>query len=110
MKKFILCLVLAVAVSGCGNNFITNPKPLFLEKEIDFGPPEYRAGFHDGCETGLQAYQHSYAKTLYGGPQKTAAYQNNKLYNQVWRDSWNYCYMWLFVQYFDKQAGEDSLL
>ena len=95
MRKFLLLFVLLIC-SSCGNDFFTN-KPLFLETELDYGPPEFRAGYKDGCESALSAYGNSMQRSMYG-LKKDPQYETNRVYNQVWKDSWSYCYMWLFVQ------------
>ena len=99
----ILIALAVLVIAGC-HNPITEPKPLFLETKLTYGPAEYRQGYQDGCESALGAYGNSYQKTMYG-LQKTAEYQNNRMYNQVWKDAWAYCYMWLFVQ--NRQSNND---
>ena len=101
---YTVLLVLSILiVAGCRNP-ITNPAPLLLDTELDYGPDEYRQGYKDGCESALAAYGNSYQKTVFD-LSKTAEYQNNRVYNQVWKDSWAFCYQWIFVQNFqDKNS------
>lgn len=101
----ILLALSVLLLAGCTGNFITKPKPLLLETEISYGPPEYRQGYQDGCESALAAYGNSYQKSFYS-LQKNAGYQNNRMYNQVWKDSWAYCYMWIFVA--NRQANDSN--
>jgi hypothetical protein len=94
---YAVALALGILVLGsCSYNPILDPKPIMLEDHVDYGPPEYRQGYEDGCHSALGAYGTSMMKTVYHMT-KTPKYTTNKMYNQVWKDSWNYCYMWLFV-------------
>lgn len=89
--------VMVMSLAACGNlNPITEPKPAYLEVTINYGPPEFRAGYEDGCKSALSACGNTYMKTIYH-LRKRAEYQYNNMYNQVWRDSWNYCYMSYFI-------------
>ncbi|PIR33132.1 MAG: hypothetical protein COV36_03250 [Alphaproteobacteria bacterium CG11_big_fil_rev_8_21_14_0_20_44_7] len=92
----ILVAMAVVLLCGC-NNPITEPKPVLLDTELDYGPPEFRQGYEDGCKSALGAYGNSYQKTAYG-LRKDPRYETDRMYNQVWKDGWSYCYMWLFVQ------------
>lgn len=99
---YTVLLVLSVLLlAGCKGS-VFDPKPLFLSTEVDYGPPEYRQGYEDGCGSAIGAYGNSIQKTSYGLA-KSAEYQNNRMYNQVWKDAWAYCYMWIFVQ--NRQAN-----
>lgn len=101
-RKFIF-LSLLLALPACWNP-ITNPKPPLLKTEMDVGPPEYRQGYNDGCQTGLSAYGTTYMKSVYA-MKKTARYANDRMYNQAWKDAWNYCYMFMFMI-----RSDDSIL
>ena len=92
----IFLAMLMLAVSACGSNPFTDPAPIALDTTVSYGPPEYRSGFEDGCKSALSAYGNTYMKTIYS-LRKRPEYQYNNMYNQVWRDAWNYCYMWYFV-------------
>ena len=54
------------------------------------GPPEYIAGWKDGCKTGMTAYSNSYLRTLYGVEVDAEAMQNVH-YNKGWRLGNRYC-------------------
>lgn len=95
LYTIVIALSLLLVIGGC-HNPITDPKPLMLETELSYGPEEYRQGYEDGCKSALGAYGTNYMKTIYG-IQKTAQYQNSRMYNQIWKDAWAYCYMWYFV-------------
>ena len=89
--------LLVMALSACSTlNPIIDPKPAYLEITVNYGPPEFRAGYEDGCRSALAAYGNSYMKTMHS-LRKRPEYQYNNMYNQVWRDGWNYCYMSYFL-------------
>ena len=104
----IIALSLLLIV-GCSNNPITNPKPILLDTELSYGPEEYRQGYEDGCKSALGAYGNSYQKTMHG-IRKSAQYETSRMYNQVWKDAWAYCYMWLFVHQRKDPMYGDPLL
>lgn len=100
--SYILIVLTILFLGGC-HNPVTNPKPLLLETELSYGPEEYRTGYNHGCESAIAAYGNSYQKTFYS-LKKAPEYQNNRMYNQIWKDGWAYCYMWIFVQ--NRQAND----
>lgn len=94
---YAMCIATAVILlGGCSQNPFTEPAPIALETKLNYGPQEFRIGYQDGCESALSAYGNTYMKTIYT-LKKRPEYQYNNMYNQVWRDAWNYCYMWYFV-------------
>jgi hypothetical protein len=98
-RALFACVIalMVMAISGCTSlNPITEPKPAYLEVTVNYGPPEFKAGYEDGCKSSLAAYGNTYMKTIYS-LRKRPEYQYNNMYNQVWRDAWNYCYMSYFL-------------
>jgi hypothetical protein len=97
--RALYAVMLALSVlglGGCSTDPFTEPAPMYLRVTLDYGPPEFRAGYEDGCKTALSVYGNTYMKTIYS-LKKRPEYQYNNMYNQVWRDAWNYCYMSYFV-------------
>ncbi len=88
-------------MAACTMNPITDPTPIALETRLNYGPPEFQMGYQDGCESALSAYGNTLMKTSYS-LRKRPEYQYNNMYNQVWRDAWNYCYMWYFAYNYRK--------
>lgn len=95
-RSISLLLLIAIFCTSCSTNPFSS-KPIFLDTELTYGPQEFRDGYKDGCESALSAYGSSMQKTQYS-LQKNPKYETNRIYNQVWKDSWSYCYMWLFIQ------------
>ena len=91
-------------------NPLTDPAPIALDTRVNYGPPEFQAGYQDGCESALSAYGNTYMKSVYS-LRKRPEYQYNNMYNQVWRDAWNYCYMWYFAYNYRKDIlyGENLI-
>jgi hypothetical protein len=54
------------------------------------GPPEYKLGWEDGCDTGLAAQGGMVAKAAYGY-KKRPELLDNSLYNTAWNEGFTYC-------------------
>jgi len=75
-------LLLAFALSGC--------RPMMLQMVDPAGPPEYKLGWEDGCDTGLSAEGAWDFKMMYGfkkRPEMSASDQ----YKQGWNEGFTYC-------------------
>lgn len=80
MKKLALCC-LALAVQSCGPGFMNMDPP---------GSPEFKQGWHDGCESGLSTYAPAYYKLYYKFYQNYEMLSNHD-YDVGWHESFNYC-------------------
>jgi hypothetical protein len=49
MKFGTIFLSLIFALAGCSGFY----KPVTMDLQVPDGPPEFQAGWHDGCSTGL---------------------------------------------------------
>ena len=100
MNKFwrtiFIIIVLAIPLSACQNLITGELKPVLLETELNYGPPEFRAGYNHGCTTALSAYGTDMMKSTYQ-QRKAPYYEDNRMYQQVWKDAYAYCYMWMTV-------------
>ena len=81
--KTYAIISLALTAHGC----TLKPGPLSLDPP---GSLEYKAGFKDGCESGLATYGTIFYKMRYG------FYQNYEMlsnvdYDRAWHESFNYC-------------------
>lgn len=108
MRNALTLLLLLFLCSSCSHNPFSS-KPIFLDTEVNYGPPEFRDAYNDGCESALSAYGNSMQKTEYS-LSKDPKYETSRIYNQVWKDAWSYCYMWLFVQNRNAPMTGKSLL
>ena len=82
MYKKLLILVL-LTVAGC--------KPVVLWYSQPDGPPEYRLGWQDGCDTGLSAEDNGYLYRAMYGYKKRPEMMDNELYKSGWSDGMSYC-------------------
>lgn len=91
MKKLVF-LPLLLSLAAC-ETFNFSPgigKPFSLSMKPPEGPPAYVQGWKDGCESGLSGYGNSVTKAFYR-LRKSPEYNRNKVYQQIWHDSYNYC-------------------
>jgi hypothetical protein len=55
------------------------------------GPPEYRLGWQDGCDTGLSQEDSGYIYRAIYGYKKRPEMADNDLYKSGWADGNSYC-------------------
>ena len=84
MKKIILKLSLLVFVTACGG-----PRPALMSMDPP-GPPEFKAGWKDGCESGFATYGPSHYKLYYSFYQNYGMLKNPH-YNAAWHEAFNFC-------------------
>lgn len=82
MRIVLISLAVLIAASGC--------RPLSLYSVGPSGPPEYRLGWEDGCDTGLSAQGSPVYKFMYGF-KKRPEMGSNELYKQAWNEGFTYC-------------------
>ena len=83
MKKSALILVCAVlALGGC------RPASLYFVEPS--GPPEYKLGWEDGCNTGMAASGGMVYKAAFGF-QKRPEFGDNEIYKSAWNEGFTYC-------------------
>lgn len=84
MKKTLLrTLILgALLLSGC--------RPLSLYVDGPSGPPEYKLGWEDGCDTGLSVEGGMVGKAAFGF-KKRPELGDNELYKTAWNEGFSYC-------------------
>lgn len=72
----------ALALSGC--------RPVWLLTVNPPGPPEYKLGWEDGCDSGMSA-EGGYAQKLMFGFKKRPEMAANDQYKQGWNEGFTYC-------------------
>ena len=99
MKHIVVIIIAMVFLSSC-----TEGEGIFRETfkptpagmgDAPKGPPEFEAGWHDGCETGMGTMTSNYYKTFYKFKQDPSMI-HNKMYYQAWKDSYTYCRQYMF--------------
>lgn len=93
MRQYrIICLLAMCLVAvGCNqmSNQLTNPRPWGIGETPD-GPPEFRKGWEDGCDTGIGVYGDDRYKFAYTFKQDLNLLKNPAYY-RAWRDAYTYC-------------------
>ncbi len=82
MKYSFLIVTALLALTSC------RTPSLYLVKPS--GPPEYRLGWEDGCDTGFSA-QGDFMDKMVFGFKKRPELGNNELYKQAWNEGFTYC-------------------
>jgi hypothetical protein len=76
-------VLLVFVVSSC--------RPLALSFSEPQGPPEYKLGWEDGCDTGISAEDSGYFYRMMYGYKKRPEMMENDLYKNGWNDGFAYC-------------------
>lgn len=79
--SYMLFVALAI-LPGC--------RPLSLYMVQPSGPPEYKLGWEDGCDSGLAASGGMMGKAAYGF-KKRPELGDNDLYKTAWNEGFTYC-------------------
>lgn len=84
MKQLFSSLLIATLLitSGC--------RPTSLYFATPAGPPEYKLGWEDGCDTGLAASGNALGKFAYGF-KKRPEFGDNEMYKSAWNEGFTYC-------------------
>ena len=82
ISRTIILLVLISLVASC------RPPSLYMVEPS--GPPEYKLGWEDGCDSGLSAQGGMVAKAAYGFKKRPEMFDNT-LYNSAWNEGFTYC-------------------
>lgn len=86
MKTTIFSFTIICFLGSCASIF----KPITISMEVPDGPPEYRAGWHDGCSSALSA-----GNSVSGKFQKfgmgNGIYQHDPAYQNAWGSGWFAC-------------------
>lgn len=93
MRYFITILLcfLLIGCNGYDGKFDIR-KPVSFSMDPPPGPPEYRQGWKDGCESGSDAYTSDLYKMINAFQlRQDPVLRNNKMYYQVWKDAFLYC-------------------
>lgn len=83
MKKSIAMTIGLVLLTG-------SCRPLHLSFIDPPGPPEYKLGWEDGCDSGLSAEGGWDYKMMYGFKKRPEMASNDQ-YKQGWNEGFTYC-------------------
>lgn len=97
-RRYIYIIVLAVLslLSAC-HSLPDNLKPgaWILDQAPKDGPPEFKQGWTDGCESGMASMSNSLYKASYSFKQDKTL-RNNPVYYKTWKDTFNFCRHYLY--------------
>ncbi len=84
MKKLVYSLLAlgVLSVSACRptSTYFVQPQ----------GPPEYKLGWEDGCDTGVAASSSGLGKMMYGF-KKRPEFGDNEIYKSAWNEGFTFC-------------------
>jgi hypothetical protein len=82
IRRVFIMFVAVAALSGC--------RPVALYMIEPSGPPEYKLGWEDGCDTGISSQSAGIFKASLGF-RKRPEFYDNPLYNTAWNEGFSYC-------------------
>ncbi len=82
LSQGILVVFALMAATSC--------RPLSLYAVTPSGPPEYRLGWEDGCDSGLSAQGGTLYRASFGF-KKRPELGDNDLYKTAWNEGFTYC-------------------
>ncbi|MDB2415520.1 hypothetical protein N9W34_07085 [Rickettsiales bacterium] len=92
LRKNIILFSCALALNAC--SYITNPMPFGIYKGMQDGAPEgspnFRAGWKDGCESGMAAYGSLHYKATHGYQYNQQSLSDDE-YHAAWRVGFRHC-------------------
>lgn len=89
-------LIILLSVSGCSwKPPVGSPWKQKLLREGPPGPPKFKMGWKDGCETGISATSNLFQKHFYTFKQQYE-YARDPVYYTAWKISFMYCQRYVF--------------
>ncbi len=90
MKKcgVMVMVAMLMSIAACEHSPY-RPRPWGIG-DAPPGPPEFRKGWEDGCDTGIGAYGNDFYKVFYTYKQDLNLIQN-PVYYRAWKDAYTYC-------------------
>ena len=79
-------------------------QPITMDLKVPDGPPEFKAGWHNGCKSalGMRTFANSYVYQNKGSAEYgNGVYQHDQTYNSAWSNAFFVCatYAGTFVSY-----------
>ena len=68
----------------------TSCRPFNMNYVEPSGPPEYKLGWEDGCDSGMSAQGSYVYKAMYGFKKRPEMADNDQ-YKQAWNEGFTYC-------------------
>ena len=92
-RRIIVIIFIMVGITSCSDGRIVPiwAKPASLAiHEGPLGPPNYRQGYKDGCESGYKGYGQHYNKVWWQFRQDEKL-RDDPVYYQIWKDAYAFC-------------------
>ncbi len=94
MRKFLLSTAILIMISSC--RMPTNfgfYQPITMDMNVPDGPPEFKAGWRDGCRSGLSngSFLNSAAYLTKEGPSFSPVYTHDGQYRSAWGNAYYTC-------------------
>lgn len=92
----LLMAILTFMLGGC--DWKPQAGPPWAQKlltEGPEGPPNFKLGWQDGCETGIATTGNHFQKFFYTFKQDSTLAQDPQYYTG-WKNGWNYCQRYIF--------------
>jgi len=94
MRKFLLSAAILIMISSC--RMPTNfgfYQPITMDMNVPDGPPEFKAGWRDGCRSGLSngSFLNSSVYLTKEGPSFSSVYTHDDRYRSAWSNAYYTC-------------------
>jgi hypothetical protein len=110
-NKFFIILLMILMLNSCRfpDNFGFF-QPITMNMKVPDGPPEFKAGWHNGCRSalGMRSFANSYVYQDKGSAEfGNGVYQHDQTYNSAWSNAFFVCatYAGTFVDYNSMRHG-----
>ena len=96
MKRYIITLLIVGLLTACGYRPMVGPPWMqdMLTESPD-GPPRFKLGWRDGCETGISATSNALQKHFYSFKQDYQLARDREYYT-AWKLAYTQCQRYVF--------------
>lgn len=108
--RFVIFLILILTASCRMPESFGFYQPITMSLTVPDGPPEFKAGWHDGCKSALgnAFFLNSFVYQTKNGPEfSNGIYQHDPMYQSAWSTAWFSCVLpsYGFVNFHSMKAG-----
>ena len=87
MKNLLFITISVILLGGCKSFY----HPIGMDLKVPEGPREFKAGWHDGCQSALSVAKHMNGR-VYRANFGNGIYQHDPMYQTAWAKGWYGCY------------------
>ena len=98
LRSILLIILTTTILTSCNSVSFVDwlKKPLMLNLSPPPGPPEYQAGYVDGCTSAANESRHNILALHSEGLKKNPILnKTSNIYRSMWRSSYIYCALWI---------------